>query len=132
MVWIYSLYKEIAPSPTVVAAVAQGETHIVNAGRLRIKESDRLHAMYQCLSAIGADVTELTDGLILRGKPQLRGGTVDSFNDHRIAMSMAVESLVCKEPVVIRDPLCVSKSYPHFYKDFQALGGDVHVIDLGA
>lgn len=123
---------DIIPVLSVVAAVAQGETHIVNAGRLRIKESDRLHAMYQCLSAIGADITELADGLIIRGKPQLRGGTVDSFNDHRIAMSMAVASLVCKEPVVIRDPLCVSKSYPHFYKDFQALGGDVHVIDLGA
>lgn len=123
---------DIIPVLSVVAAAADGETHIINAGRLRIKESDRLHAMYQCLSDIGADVTELDDGLIIRGKPQLCGGTVDSFNDHRIAMSMAVASLVCKEPVVIRDPLCVSKSYPHFYKDYEALGGDVHVIDLGA
>ena len=87
--------------------------------------------MYECLTQIGADVTELADGLIIRGKSQLSGGTVDSFNDHRIAMSMAVASLVCKEPVIIRDPMCVTKSYPDFYEDFKALGGNVHVVDLG-
>lgn len=126
-----SQIPDIIPILSVVAAVSQGETHIVNAGRLRIKESDRLHAMYECLTQIGADVTELADGLIIRGKSQLSGGTVDSFNDHRIAMSMAVASLVCKEPVIIRDPMCVTKSYPDFYEDFKALGGSVHVVDLG-
>lgn len=127
-----SQIPDIIPILSVAAAVAQGQTNIINAGRLRIKESDRLHAMYECLSSIGADVTELEEGLSIRGKPFLQGGTVDSFNDHRIAMSMAVASLVCKDPVVIRDPMCVTKSYPDFYKDFQSLGGNVHVIDLGA
>ena len=87
--------------------------------------------MFVCLSAIGADVTELADGLIIRGRPKLSGGMVDSFNDHRIAMSMAVASLVCTQPVLIQNPLCVAKSYPNFYEDFQSLGGEVHVIDLG-
>ena len=87
--------------------------------------------MYDCLSKIGAEVTELEDGLIIRGKPSLTGGRVSSFGDHRIAMSMAVASLVCKQPVEIEQPLCVSKSYPDFYRAFQSLGGIVDVINLG-
>ena len=122
---------DIIPILSVAAAVAKGETHLVHAGRLRIKESDRLHAIYDCLQALGADVQELDDGLIIHGKPQLSGGTVDSFNDHRIAMSMAVASLRCDQPVLIRDPLCVNKSYPDFYQDFIKTGGKVDVIDLG-
>ena len=126
-----SQIPDIIPILSVAAAVAEGETRIIHAERLRIKESDRLHAMFVCLSAIGADVTELADGLIIRGRPKLSGGMVDSFNDHRIAMSMAVVSLVCTQPVLIQNPLCVAKSYPNFYEDFQSLGGEVHVIDLG-
>ncbi len=126
-----SQIPDIIPILSVAAAVAEGETHIIHAERLRIKESDRLHAMYDCLNRIGADVTELKDGLIIRGKSILSGGTVHSFQDHRIAMSMAVASLVCKEPVLIQEPLCVAKSYPNFYKIFQSLGGTVNVVNMG-
>lgn len=126
-----SQIPDIIPILSVAAAVARGETKIIHASRLRIKESDRLHAMYDCLSKIGAEVTELEDGLIIRGKPSLTGGRVSSFGDHRIAMSMAVASLVCKQPVEIEQPLCVSKSYPDFYRAFQSLGGIVDVINLG-
>lgn len=126
-----SQIPDIIPILSVAAAVARGKTKIIHASRLRIKESDRLHAMYDCLSKIGAEVTELEDGLIIRGKPSLTGGRVSSFGDHRIAMSMAVASLVCKQPVEIEQPLCVSKSYPDFYRAFQSLGGIVDVINLG-
>lgn len=126
-----SQIPDIIPILSVAAAGARGETKIIHASRLRIKESDRLHAMYDCLSKIGAEVTELEDGLIIRGKPSLTGGRVSSFGDHRIAMSMAVASLVCKQPVEIEQPLCVSKSYPDFYRAFQSLGGIVDVINLG-
>lgn len=126
-----SQIPDIIPILSVCAAIAGGETRIVNAQRLRLKESDRLRAVHDCLQAIGADVLETEDGLVIRGKPMLSGGLVDSFNDHRIAMSMAVASLRCHQPVVIRDPLCVNKSYPDFYKDFIKTGGKVDVIDLG-
>ena len=126
-----SQIPDIIPILSVCAAVAEGETRIINAQRLRLKESDRLRAVHDCLQAIGADIEETADGLIIRGKPTLSGGLVDSFNDHRIAMSMAVASLRCDQPVLIRDPLCVNKSYPDFYQDFIKTGGKVDVIDLG-
>ena len=126
-----SQIPDIIPILSVCAAVAVGETRIINAQRLRLKESDRLRAVHDCLQAIGADIEETADGLIIRGKPTLSGGLVDSFNDHRIAMSMAVASLRCDQPVLIRDPLCVNKSYPNFYQDFIKTGGKVDVIDLG-
>ena len=126
-----SQIPDIIPILSVCAAVAEDETRIINAQRLRLKESDRLRAVHDCLQAIGADIEETADGLIIRGKPTLSGGLVDSFNDHRIAMSMAVASLRCDQPVLIRDPLCVNKSYPDFYQDFIKTGGKVDVIDLG-
>ena len=126
-----SQIPDIIPILSVCAAVAEGETRIINAQRLRLKESDRLRAVHDCLQAIGADIEETADGLIIRGNPMLSGGLVDSFNDHRIAMSMAVASLRCDQPVLIRDPLCVNKSYPDFYQDFIKTGGKVDVIDLG-
>ena len=91
-----------------------------------------MRAYHVCLLAIGADIEETADGLSSHGNPMLSGGLVDSFNDHRIAMSMAVASLRCDQPVLIRDPLCVNKSYPDFYQDFIKTGGKVDVIDLGA
>ena len=123
-----SQIPDIVPILAVVAAFAEGSSHIVNAGRLRIKESDRLTAVAQCLSAIGTQIQEGSDSLIITGKAVLQGGSVDSFGDHRIAMSMAIASLGCENPVRIADPLCVKKSYPGFYEEFSRLGGAVDVI----
>jgi len=106
-----------------VATQAEGETVFFNAGRLRIKECDRLHAMCRTLTALGADIKETEDGLIIRGKTPLHGGTVDSFNDHRVAMSMAIAATAADGEVKITGAEAVAKSYPAFWTDYQALGG---------
>ena len=112
------------------AALRAGETTaIVNAARLRIKESDRLAATADGLSRLGAQVEERPDGLILRGRTRLRGGRVSGYQDHRIVMSMAVAALMCEEPVEITSAESVQKSWPSFFADYQRIGGDVHVVD---
>ena len=122
---------DLVPVLSVAAAAAEGTTHIVNAGRLRIKECDRLAAMHSELVKLGADVTEEPEGLIIKGKPEgLAGGAaVNSWNDHRIAMSMAVAALVCKEPVILTGGESVSKSYPEFWNDYAVVGGKAEKIN---
>lgn len=114
---------DLIPVLSVVAAVSEGETRIVNAARLRLKESDRLSSTTAMLRALGAEIEELPDGLIIRGKKSLNGGTVDSCGDHRIAMAAAVAATVCTAPVTIQNAACVQKSYPRFWEDFAALSG---------
>lgn len=114
---------DIIPVLTVLASVSKGITEIKNAGRLRIKECDRLEAITTELNKIGADIKELPDGLIINGKENLIGGEVECWNDHRIAMSMAVASIKCKESLTLRGTECVKKSYPEFWNDFAKLGG---------
>jgi 3-phosphoshikimate 1-carboxyvinyltransferase len=123
-----SQIPDLIPVLSVAASVAEGTTIIRNAGRLRIKESDRLHTIADCLYSIGAAVTELEDGLIIKGQKSLTGGCVDSYNDHRIAMAMAVASTVCTGEVIIKNAESVSKSYPRFFHDFKMLGGTLDVI----
>ncbi len=112
----------------IVAAVAKGKTTIRNAGRLRIKESDRLSALSGYLQAIGADVQEEPEGLLIDGKGKLKGGAIDGQGDHRIVMSAAVASIACEQAIILLGADAVNKSYPEFFEDFQTLGGDVHVI----
>ena len=114
---------DLIPVLSEVAAAAEGETHIVNAGRLRLKESDRIATTAQLLRGLGGQVTELPDGLIIRGTPQLTGGTVDACNDHRIAMSAAVASCLCAASVTVCGSECVAKSYPRFWEDYSSLKG---------
>lgn len=114
---------DLLPVLSVVATQAEGETVFFNASRLRLKECDRLAAMSRCLSILGADVRETEDGLIVRGGKRLRGGTVSSFNDHRVAMSTAIAATVADGPVVIEGAEAVSKSYPTFFNDYRLLGG---------
>lgn len=113
---------DLVPVIATVATVAKGETKIFGAARLRIKESDRLDAITKALTALGADIKETEDGLVICGKPSLRGGQVDSFNDHRIAMSAAVASVVCNSEVTVNGAQCVEKSYPAFWNDACSLG----------
>ena len=120
---------DLVPILAVAAAVAEGETHITGAARLRLKESDRLAATADGLSRLGAQVEERPDGLILRGRTRLRGGRVSGYQDHRIVMSMAVAALMCEEPVEITSAESVQKSWPSFFADYQRIGGDVHVVD---
>lgn len=112
---------DLVPILATVAAVAKGKTRIYGAQRLRLKESDRLQSVCDMLSGLGADIAQTDDGLIINGKPQLRGGTVSSYNDHRIAMSAAVAASACAQPVIIEGAEAASKSYPSFWKDLESL-----------
>ncbi len=116
---------DLVPVLSVLAAVTPGETRFVNAGRLRIKESDRLSATAGLINALGGDARELPDGLAVTGKDRLSGGEVSSVNDHRIAMSAAVAALACSGPVILHGAQAVNKSYPGFWRDYAALGGEV-------
>lgn len=118
---------DLVPPLAAHAALRQGITRIVNAARLRIKESDRLTAVTQVLTALGADVVEGADRLTITGQPEgLAGGvTVDSHNDHRIAMMAAVAATRCAAPVTIVGAECVAKSYPDFWEDYERLGGQI-------
>ncbi|WP_040196950.1 3-phosphoshikimate 1-carboxyvinyltransferase [Candidatus Soleaferrea massiliensis] len=123
---------DLVPILAVTAAFAKGKTLLYGAARLRIKESDRLAAVTDCLKRLGADITEYDDALEIYGKESLRGGaTVPSYNDHRIAMAMAVAGLRCRQPVVIQHAECVEKSYPAFFEDYRNLGGNADVINVG-
>lgn len=115
---------DIIPVISLVAALAKGRTEIINVGRLRIKECDRLNAVATELNKLGAKIIEKEDGLIIDGVSELTGGIeVWSHNDHRIAMTLAIAATRCKEPIILKDYECVSKSYPHFFNDYKKLGG---------
>ncbi|MBQ1265078.1 MAG: 3-phosphoshikimate 1-carboxyvinyltransferase, partial [Oscillospiraceae bacterium] len=75
------------------------------------------------LRALGADVEELPDGLIIHGKARLSGGTVDACSDHRISMSAAIAASNCETPVTVIGSEAVSKSYPNFFDDYNSLKG---------
>ncbi len=118
-----SQIPDLVPILAVAAALTPGITKIVNAGRLRLKESDRLQTVTDMLTALGGIVEQEQDGLVITGQARLKGGTTDSFGDHRIAMSAAIASVGCLGPVTICNAEAVEKSYPGFFRDFKALGG---------
>jgi len=111
------MIPDLVPVISALAAVSEGDTVIIHAERLRLKESDRLASTAAMLNALGAAVEVTEDGLIIHGKPALTGGTIDSANDHRIAMSAAVAATACTGPVTILDAQCAEKSYPTFWED---------------
>ncbi len=119
---------DMVPALAVLASVSEGKTRIYNAQRLRIKESDRIKSVVEMINNLGGEAEETDDGMIITGKPHLSGGTVSSYNDHRIAMSAAVASVVCKESVTILCSDAVSKSYPEFYEKIKELGSIVKEI----
>ena len=119
---------DLLPPLAVMAAVRSGTTRFVNAARLRIKESDRLSTITAAMTALGAEVHEEPDRLIIVGKPSLPGGTVDCANDHRIAMMAAIAATGCTGPVTVLGAECVQKSYPDFWEAYNTLGGDIHVL----
>ena len=115
---------DLVPPLAAMAAVREGATGLTNAARLRIKESDRLATVTEVLNTMGAAVEEFPDSLTIHGKPCLSGGvTVDSHNDHRIAMMAAIAATRCERPVTITGAECVAKSYPTFWVDYEKLGG---------
>lgn len=123
-----SQIPDLVPILAVTAAFCPGVTAITGAARLRIKESDRLKTVAQGITALGGEIHELPDGLVITGKPGLAGGHAEGCNDHRIVMAMAIAALGCERPVVITDAQSINKSYPDFFEDFIALGGKADVI----
>jgi len=115
---------DLVPILTVLASLSEGETKIVNAKRLRIKECDRLHAITKELNKLGANIIELEDSLIISGVNELKGGEVDSHNDHRVVMALAIAATRARGNVIINNPSAVEKSYPNFFKDYFKLGGE--------
>jgi len=110
---------DLVPPLAVLLSLAEGTSHIVNAGRLRIKESDRLSAMTSELRKLGALVEEGENSMTITGRPSLDGGQTDAHGDHRIAMAMAVAAIRCEAPVSLSGWQHVSKSYPGFWEDFE-------------
>ena len=119
---------DLVPTIAACACAAGKELRVTHAERLRIKESDRIATVRQALNALGGDVEETPDGLIVhRCKPT--GGTVNAAGDHRIAMMAAVASAGCTQQVVIHGAEAVNKSYPGFWRDFASLGGRVELTE---
>ncbi len=118
---------DLIPVLSVLASVSPGCTTFIHAGRLRLKESDRIHSTAKMIVDLGGKAKETDDGIIFYGVKRLRGGIVDSSNDHRIAMSAAVASIACDNKVIITGAETVNKSYPGFWDDFINLGGKIDI-----
>ncbi|MFW6386721.1 MAG: 3-phosphoshikimate 1-carboxyvinyltransferase [Bacillota bacterium] len=104
------------PVIAVLAALARGKTVIKDASELRVKETDRISALYRGLSRMGADIEEREDGLVIRGKASLEGGvTVDSMGDHRIAMALTVAGCRAEKEILIENSQAVKISFPDFF-----------------
>lgn len=108
-------WPDVVPTLAVVAAFANGITRITNVAHLRIKETDRIKAVATELSRLGAKVEELPDGLVIHGGARLQPATIETYDDHRIAMAFAVAGLNVSG-IEIKEPECVKKSFPNFWQ----------------
>ncbi len=115
---------DVFPIIFIAAAAAAGETLVRGAAELRHKESDRISVMVTGLRALGAQVEEHPDGVLIGGRP-LAGGTVDSGGDHRVAMAFAVASLITDGELLIRDTRNVTTSFPGFVQLARSVGLDL-------
>ena len=109
------------PLIAVVATQAQGKTVVSGARELRVKETDRIKAIVNELKKMGADIEEKKDGFIVTGPSRLKGAVCESYNDHRIAMSLAVVALLTEGKTVIKNSECIDISFPGFEKTLQKL-----------
>ncbi|MBM7552471.1 3-phosphoshikimate 1-carboxyvinyltransferase [Thalassobacillus pellis] len=107
------------PILALAATQAEGKTIIKDAEELRVKETDRIAAVADVLTKLGADVTEQPDGLIIHGKSVLRSAEVDSYMDHRIGMMVAIASLLAEGNIQLTNSECIAISYPDFFKDLE-------------
>ena len=118
---------DMLPILAVLASYSEGESKFAGAKRLRLKESDRLVSVTNMINSLGGKATIHDDGISVTGTP-LKGGTVNSENDHRIVMAASVAGISTQGNVTISGAEAVNKSYPTFFEDFKALGGKFHVI----
>lgn len=118
---------DLVPILSVLASARRkgAVTNILNAERLRFKESDRLRAVSEVMNGLGANIEERSDSLVIYGVERLRGGIADGYNDHRIVMMASAAACIAEGPVEIRGAEAVNKSYPTFFDDYESLGGEV-------
>src|SRR5690625_2633589 len=109
------------PIIALLATQAEGTTTITDAEELRVKETDRIDAVVDVLSTLGAQIQPTEDGMIIKGKTSLTGGEISSYNDHRIAMMGAVASLIASDQVILDDDTSIAVSYPNFFQDLQQI-----------
>ena len=109
------------PIIAILATQAQGKTEVSGAKELRVKECDRIHAICKNLKSMGAEIEELDDGFIINGPTNLKGATIETFHDHRIAMAFTIAGLIAEGDVVLDYPECASISYPEFYDVLEGL-----------
>ena len=121
---------DLVPILSVLGCFGKQESVIYNAKRLKIKESDRLETTAALLNGLGGNVTVTEDGLRIQPVDTLRGGTVDSFGDHRIVMAAAIAATRADGDVIIKGAEAAEKSYPNFFNDYTDLGGKANVIIL--
>lgn len=122
---------DLVPILAVLGSLSGGTTTIINGERLRFKESDRLMATADVLNKLGGNIVETSDGLVIHGVSGFTGGHVQSHNDHRIAMAVAIASICANGNIILDGAEAVNKSYPHFWEDFKAMGGEWIGLDLG-
>ena len=115
------------PAMAAISCFAKGKTTLANVPHARIKETDRLSVMTTELKKLGADVTELKDGLIIEGGQPLKGTTVNGYNDHRIIMALAIAGMGAADETIIKNAGAVSVTYPSFIEDFQKIGANIVV-----
>jgi 3-phosphoshikimate 1-carboxyvinyltransferase len=118
---------DLVPPLAALLAFAEGHSRIINAGRLRMKESDRLSAICAELHKLGAKIRAGPDFIDIMGVKRLKGGVMNSRGDHRIAMMGAVAAIRSDRPVFVENAGCVAKSYPNFWDDFEKTNKDVGV-----
>ena len=116
---------DLGPALTVLASVAKGKSNFINAARLRIKECDRITCMRVELEKMGANISETPDSMEIIGVEKLKGAVIDSHNDHRVAMAIAMAATIATSDVKILNAGCVSKSFPHFWDVYKSLGGEI-------
>ena len=109
------------PTVALMACFAQGRTVIKDAAELKVKESNRIALVAENLRAMGADVTETDDGMIIDGGRPLHGASISAHKDHRLAMTFAIAALAAEGSTELQDADCVSISYPDFYTDLKRL-----------
>ena len=112
---------DLVPALAVLAAGAAGESRIINASRLRLKESDRLAATVNLLRSLGGSAEETEDEIIIRGTGALHGGRAAAVKDHRIVMASALAASLCSESVTVPFSECVDKSFPKFWECMDTL-----------
>ncbi|WP_432649443.1 3-phosphoshikimate 1-carboxyvinyltransferase [Huintestinicola sp.] len=119
---------DLVPILAVLGSFTKGTSKIVNAARLKLKESDRLTCVANALNAIGGKVTAGDDFLTMEHIDTFTGGEVDSCKDHRIVMAAAIAATASDSPVIIHGAEDVKKSYPRFFDDFKSLGGQFEIL----